>query len=201
MPDNENDGDLRLLSTIQLLERVSSGSEEAKNELYARYRPRLLKWARGRVPQAARGLHETEDLVQDVLARTLHNVEDFDPEHSGAFLAYVRTAMKHRLAETYRQATRRPQTTPIQAEIVAASPSPLQELMQSQTMARFDDAMEALDPMDRAAIFARVECEMSYREVADELNKPSAAAARMSVNRAVARLAQKMADLNGPASE
>jgi hypothetical protein len=63
--------ELSTLSTLVLLNRASGGDERARNALYSRYLPRLQRWARGRLPHKARGLVDTDDLVQDTLLRTL----------------------------------------------------------------------------------------------------------------------------------
>jgi DNA-directed RNA polymerase specialized sigma24 family protein len=52
--------------------------------------------------------------------------------------------------------------------------------------------MQRLDASDREAIVARLELQQSYDELAVVLNKPTASAARMSVTRAMKRLAEEM---------
>jgi DNA-directed RNA polymerase specialized sigma24 family protein len=49
-----------------------------------------------------------------------------------------------------------------------------------------------LRPEEREAIVARIEMECSYQEVAQALGKPSADAARMTVSRALLKLAEEM---------
>ena len=121
--------DLTLLSTIKLLERVKIGSEDARNALFERYIPRLRRFARGRLPPGARDLQETDDVVQDVMTKMLHKVDEFDPRHSGAFLAYMRRSVKNRIAEIARRASRQPRNTALEMEIAAPGPSPLQSLL------------------------------------------------------------------------
>ena len=80
-------------STLSLLTRARAGDDEALNDLFARYVPVLQRWATGRLPQWARDLTETHDLVQDVLLRSFKKVEGFEHRGEGAFQAYLR---KHR---------------------------------------------------------------------------------------------------------
>ena len=47
---------------------------------------------------------------------------------------------------------------------------------------------------ERAAVFLRVELELSYKEIAAAMNKSSDDAARMAVGRALIRLAEEMRD-------
>src|SRR4030095_4666226 len=55
----------RLLQTQQLLREAQQGRRDALEELLARYRPRLERWATGRLPHNARSLLDTGDLVQE----------------------------------------------------------------------------------------------------------------------------------------
>lgn len=196
MHDSENTGDLTRLSTITLLDRASSGSSQARETLYQRYLPRLQRWARGRLPGAARGLLDTDDVVQDVLANTLHRVDEFEPQHSGAFLAYMRRAVRNRLFEEVRRVSRRPPVVYRDwEEFLDTAPSQLEELVAKDRIERYEDALQRLKPSDQAAVIARVECGMSYQEIAKDLDKPSADAARMAVARALTRLAKEMAQV------
>ncbi len=56
-------------NTQQLLNRIRSGDKAARERLLARYLPMLRRWAHGRLPQHARDLGDTEDLVQADLLR------------------------------------------------------------------------------------------------------------------------------------
>ena len=94
------------LSTLVLLDRAKQGDGKARDALYRRYLPRLQRWARGRLPSRARGTLETDDLVQETLLKTLARDEPFDPEHSGAFLGYVRRAVSNRIIGRDRSPTK-----------------------------------------------------------------------------------------------
>ena len=50
-----------LTSTIDLLERFKQGDNQAVDLLVERSLPPLKRWARGRLPQWARGVAETQD--------------------------------------------------------------------------------------------------------------------------------------------
>ena len=72
--------------------------------------------------------------------------------------------------------------------------SPLEQAIGRDAVARYDAALTRLSDVDREAIIARVELDQGYEEIARALDKPSANAARMTVTRAVARLAREMSD-------
>src|SRR3954452_7928066 len=84
-------------SSFALLLRARQGDEVARNELCARYLPRLRRWAHGRLPAWAREHLDTEDIVQDALMRSVGRIDSFTPEHEGAFVAYVCQALRNRL--------------------------------------------------------------------------------------------------------
>ena len=64
--------------TVDLVNRVRAGDQEALAVLMARFLPRLQRWASGRMPVALRNLADTSDLVQDVLLRSFPKVGQLD---------------------------------------------------------------------------------------------------------------------------
>ena len=62
----------------------------------------------------------------------------------------------------------------------------------SQVVARYDAALNTLTAEDREAIVGRIELGLSNHELAELLGKPTANAARMSVERALVRLARAL---------
>src|SRR5206468_605262 len=81
-PRTSSDPDLRpvppgasvLESTATLLARLRKGDLAARDRILARYRPTLQRWAHGRLPSRARGLVDTDDLVQITLIRALNRL-------------------------------------------------------------------------------------------------------------------------------
>jgi RNA polymerase sigma-70 factor (ECF subfamily) len=61
-----------------------------------------------------------------------------------------------------------------------------------ETIERYERALAELNEEQRIAVVLRVEYAFSYEEIAKELQRPSANAARMVVARALARLAKLM---------
>ena len=70
-------------STLDLLARAKAGEQGAIELLFQRCLPSLRRWARGRLPSYARGLAETQDLVQEAVLRTLHNLDRLRGSTSG----------------------------------------------------------------------------------------------------------------------
>jgi RNA polymerase sigma-70 factor (ECF subfamily) len=192
-----------LESTIELLVRAREGDAAALDRLYARYLPRLRRWASGRLPVFARDLHETDDLVQDVLLRSIRHVEGFEIRGSGrggGFHGYLRQALTNRIRDAVRAVQRRPEVGDLQGDEADGRPSPLDEAIGRAEIVRYENALARLKPEDREAIVARIEMDLSYEELADALGKPSWNAARMAVVRALERLAREMNANDGAAA-
>src|SRR6478735_8112911 len=135
-------------SSFALLLRARAGDEAARNELCARYLPRLRRWAHGRLPVWARDHLDTEDIVQDALMKSVRRLDTFAPEHERAVCR--------------------------------------------QLLSRYDAALQQLRESDRELVVARVELGLDYGDIASLSGRPSAAAVRIAVSRALVRLAAEM---------
>jgi RNA polymerase sigma factor (sigma-70 family) len=185
------------LSTIDLVVRAQAGDDDALNDLCARYLPKLHRWAHGRLPMSARGALDTHDLVQDTLTHVVHNLNHFEPRHEGAFQGYVRQALLNRIRDLARRGQRRGIPEVLDSAETAADPSPLEEAIGQEALARYETALAKLRSDDREAIVARIELGLSYPEVMLALGKPSIPATHMAVSRALVRLAEGMAHERG----
>jgi RNA polymerase sigma-70 factor (ECF subfamily) len=181
-----------LESTVELLQLARDGNSHALDRLYGRYLPRLRRWAAGRLPPGARDLLETDDLVQEVLTRTVRRADQLELRSAGEFHCYLRRSLTNRLLDEVRRAKRRPEGEEFVDDHEDAGPSPIEELLGKEQIERYEAALERLRPEDREAIVARIEMSSTYAEIADVLGKPSADAARMAVTRAIVRLAEEI---------
>ncbi len=180
------------LSSVSLVLRAREGDADARDELCARYLPRLRRWAHGRLPLWARDHLDTEDIVQDTLLRSVTRLPAFAPQHEQAFFAYVCEALRNRVKDVLRRASRRPRNEPVAGDEPADDPSPLEQAVGRQTLQRYESALQRLRDADRELIVARVELDLDYEEIAELLGKPSVSAARIAVSRALVRLATEM---------
>jgi RNA polymerase sigma factor (sigma-70 family) len=179
-------------SSYALLLRARDGDEEARNELCARYLPRLRRWAHGRLPGWARAHLDTEDIVQDTLMQSVRQLGAFTPQHERAFCAYVSQALRNRVRDAVRRAMCRPTGHPLSEDEPTGEPSPLEQALGAQMLSRYDAALQQLREADRELIVARVELGLDYSEIAGLVDKSSVPAARIAVSRALLRLAAEM---------
>jgi RNA polymerase sigma-70 factor, ECF subfamily len=179
-------------ATVELLNRIKTGDNEALDRLLERCMPALRRWAHGRLPTSARGMLETMDLVQDAAIATIRQLDAFEARHQGALQAYFRQAVMNRIRDLVRQRDRRPDQTDLPEQLRDERPSPLDAAIGSENVARYEAALQRLKPADREAIIGRIELQYSYDELAVVLDKPTTDAARVAVTRAMKRLAEEM---------
>ena len=160
--------------------------------LFARFVGPLQRWASGRLPRWARDISDTDDLVQETLLRTFNRIGQFEPRGVGALHAYLRQAILNRVREELRRKGRRPEETSLNGLETEPALSPLDQAISGEAIGRYQEALARLRPEEQEAIIGRVELGYTYQELADELGKPSAEAARKTAQRALVRLIEEM---------
>lgn len=181
-----------VVSTVELLTRARGGDLSALDTLFARCIPPLRRWARGRLPAAARGLLDTQDLVQNTVLKTLQRLDQFESRHEGALQAYLRQAVLNQIRDEARRVVRHPAPTELDEAQPSPEASPLDIAVGREGVERYEAALQRLRPADREAIVGRIELQYDYEELATLLGKPNANAARVAVTRALARLVEQM---------
>jgi RNA polymerase sigma-70 factor (ECF subfamily) len=179
-------------SSMTLLLKAQQGDERARNELCARYLPRLRKWAHGRLPGWARDHLDTEDIVQDTLLNSIRRLEAFSPRHEQAFCAYLCQSIRNRVSDAVRRAARRPVNEELPSERATSEASPFELAVGRETAAQYDQALQRLSESDRELIIARVELGFDYSEITALAGKSSIGSTRVAVSRALLRLAVAM---------
>lgn len=180
-------------SSFELLQQAKAGDRRALDRLLGRYLPQLTRWASGRLPRRARDGLETQDIVQEAIMRAVAHLDDFEARREGALQAYLRTALYNRIRDEARRVANHPdRIDAAEMDLRDRAPSPLEEVIGRETLELYETGLARLRPEDREAIIARVEMEMPYEQVAIALGKNSADSARMTVSRALVRLAEEM---------
>jgi RNA polymerase sigma-70 factor (ECF subfamily) len=183
-----------LESTATLLAQVRAGNEDARERLVVRYLALLTRWAHGRVPARARHLADTDDLVQTTLVRALNGVQHFEPRREGAFLAYLRTILLNQLRTAVQRVDAGPSLQSLPEGLEGARPSPLEEAIGAEAMESYEAVLASLTEDQRQAVVLRIELGLTFQQVAEATESPSADAARMLVARGLARLSEAMVE-------
>ena len=192
MPHHRADGNDPPDRTSDLLEQARAGDSEALNQLFARHMPMLRRWASGRLPRWARDIADTTDLVQDTVLATIRQIDRFEPRGEGALQAYLRQAVINRIRNELRRVAARGFPATIDTGITNGDTSPLERAIANQTLDRYEAGLQRLKPDEREAVVSRLEFGLSYAEIAEAIGKPTANAARMTVVRALVRLADEI---------
>ena len=180
------------INTVELIAQIRSGDRDAWSRLVDRELPPLRRYAKGRLPPWARGTADTQDLVHDVLVRAMPRLESWQSETPGALQAFLRRAVANQIVDEIRRARRRmASAAPIESHPDPA-PSPLTQVLTREDRTRLRAALEKVSASDRALLGARFGLGLRYAEVAARLRRPNANAARVAVERAVARVAKAM---------
>jgi RNA polymerase sigma-70 factor (ECF subfamily) len=184
----------QLTTTTQLVRDYRDGNQDALNTLYSRYMPLLRRWASGRLPAHGRNVSETEDLVQVAFTRAFKRLDKFESERPGAFLAYLRTILMNLIRDELRRSTARPQLLSMTHSFQDSGASIVEAAVGAETLEQYERAMLQLPEGKRHAVMMRVEFDLTYEQIAEELNLPSANATRMMISRALVELADKMSE-------
>ena len=179
-----------LLLTQELLQRAKTGDQIAIDALMARYRPRLERWASGRLPGYARSLLDTGDLVQETLVKALRVLDQIEGRGPGGFQAYVRQAILNRIRDQVRFARKR-SAIEVPEDIEDGKPSPLESVIGADVLDRYERALVQLSEDERRLLHLRIELDFSYPEIGAVMQR-SPDASRMAAQRALAKLARIM---------
>jgi RNA polymerase sigma factor (sigma-70 family) len=191
-PDGPDRAHATASSSGELLDRLRAGDSQAANRLLARHMPQLYRWAHRRIPQWARGIVDTADVVQDTLLHTYKRLRWFEPRRDGALLGYLRRALLNRVRDQFRHVARHPGSAPLDPRHAYEGDSPLEQAIKQQSREQYLRALKRLRAEDRNVIVARLELGYSYEQLALIVDRPSPEAARLAVRRALLRLAKEM---------
>lgn len=179
--------------TVDLLRRAQEGDARALSDLLAKFRPRLQRWARGRLPSHARGIADTDDIVQETLVRTVRNLSHFKVRSDVGLDAYLRRALLNRVREEIRRRqTEASKREPLPAEWADAGPTPVEAALNTEARDRYETGLAELEENERLAIIGRLELGYTYAEVASLIDMRTPDAARKHTARALRKLAEQM---------
>ena len=147
---------------------------------------------RHRLPAWVRSAADTSDVVHDVILRTLSRLDVFQPQGRRALGRYLRAAVRNRIADEHRRASRwvmAPEGT--LDTLPSQTPTPLQATIDAETERRYRAALAELSGRDRELLVAHFELDYSHAQLGCMIGR-SPHAARMALCRAIGRLAGRM---------
>lgn len=182
-------------TTEILITRARADDPAAREALVARFLPMLRRWAHGRLPPRARGLSETDDLVQITLLRALNNLDAFQSRGAGSFLAYLRHILLNAVREEIRRSATRGEPVALESAGLSEDEelSPVAQLAGAERLRAYERALAALPRASQELVVMRIEFGMSFPEIEAETGI-KADTVRVSVARALKRMAASVND-------
>ena len=173
-----------------LVRDARRGEAAAWDALYRRAYPRLLAYARRRLPSddAAR------DAVSETMARAVRGIDRFRDDGNG-FDAWLSGIVRHVVLDAQRAAGRRPATSSELVDPPTTDAGPEDQLLSAFDASTVRAAFARLGDADRELLELRVVLGLSSDEVAAVLGKRPGAI-RMAQSRALDRLRALLAELD-----
>jgi RNA polymerase sigma-70 factor (ECF subfamily) len=199
MPDDATDEALLL--------QLRGGDDQAFGPLFERQRPRLLRMVQFRLDPRLVGRVDAEDVVQDVFLDARQRLYAFRSE-SRSLPFWLRLVAQQTLIDLHRRHLGARMRNAAQERVLAQSQSlsgflagsltsPSQALMRDEQRRQLQQALEAMDEIDREVLVLRHFEDLCNKEVAELLGIGENAASNRYV-RALVRLKGMMGGLSQP---
>src|SRR5215468_3903778 len=200
--------------SVDLIQRARAGDREALNTLFARYRDRLRRMVEIRLDTRLQARLDASDVIQEAYVEVAQRLEEYLRDPKLPFFLWLRLVVGERLLKLhrhhlgtqmrdagrevslYRGALPAASSAALAAQLLGRHTSPTQALVRAERILRLQEALNALDPVDREILSLRHFEELTAAETARVLEIEEAAAAKRYF-RALKRLKEILATLPG----
>jgi RNA polymerase sigma-70 factor (ECF subfamily) len=201
-------------SEARMTELVRSGDPAALGEVFTHYRDRLRRMVVIRMDRRLQGRVDPSDVLQEAHLDAGRRLEEYARDVKVSPFLWLRTVVGDRLVKLHRQhlgtqmrdpgrevslfrdALPAASSAALAAQLLGKHTSPTEAAVRAERMLRVQDALNALDPIDREILSLRHFEGLSRPEAAQALGIEEAAAAKRHV-RALARLKSVLAGMPG----
>jgi RNA polymerase sigma-70 factor (ECF subfamily) len=191
-----------LTRSVDLVQQAQSGDRDALNRLFARYYERVRRIVRLRLGRRLRETVDSGDILQETFIHAVKAFQNFEVREDASLTNWLsRLAERQIIAQAdFHGAKKRDikKRVPLQApsgedetfEVVHLDDQtrPLERLENAEQAGIVEACIEELSDEHRELIILRNYAGASWEAVAEELGRPSAAAARMMHARAMVEL-------------
>jgi len=205
MPDPSHE------QTLLQLRAAQAGDRDAAEQLFTRYRDRLLQVVSLLLGRRRSGLLEDEeDIVQDTLLKAFQNLGSFTPRSEGTLLHWLarlaenslRDAVRREHAQKRGEGRVRPRVDLSSAFLMSSifpgrEPTPSQVAQEHELVLQVESLLLALPERERRLFVLRRLCDLSFEEIGAELDLGSPATIRSLYSRMMTRLVAQLPDLPG----
>jgi len=191
--------------STRLIERARGGDTAAVGEIFARHRDRLRRMVDIRLDRRLQGRIDASDVVQEAHLEVAQRLNEYLADPKLPLFLWLRLVVGERLAKLhrthlgaqkrdaalevsiFREALPAASSAALAAHLLGKHTSPTQAAVRAERLIRLQEAINALDPIDREILSLRHFEELSRSEAALALGIEEAAAAKRYV-RAMKRL-------------
>ncbi len=200
--------------TVDLLERARAGDRAALNDIFARHRERLRRMVEVRLDWRLQARVDASDVIQDAYVEVVTRLDEYLRAPRLPLFLWLRLVVGERLLKLhrhhlgaqlrdagrevslYRGALPAASSAALAAQLLGKYTSPTQAAVRAERLLRLQEALNALDPLDREILSLRHFEELTSAEAAQVLDIKQDAAAKRYV-RALKRLKQILAQMPG----
>jgi RNA polymerase sigma-70 factor (ECF subfamily) len=200
--------------TARLLEQARAGDQAALNALFAQHRARLRRMVALRLDRRLQARLDASDVVQDTYFEVVQHLEEYLRDPKLPLFLWLRLLVgerlmklhRHHLGTQMRDAGREvslylgslpaASSAALAAQLLGGQTSPTQAVLRAERVLRVQEALNALDPLDREVLSLRHFEELTAAESAQVLGVEESAAAKRYF-RALKRLKEALAAMPG----
>lgn len=204
--------------TEVLLRRAAEGDRESWGTLLVRHRDRLLRMVAVRLDPRLKGRFDASDVVQEACLEASQRLPEYLDRPAVPFFLWLRlltgqklvSLHRHHIGAQRRDAGRELSLDPggepaassvaLAAQLAGHDPRPSEVAVRAERQARFQTALDGMDPIDREVLSLRHFEQLSNTEAAQVLGLDESAASKR-YTRAIRRLREALANLPGGWSE
>src|SRR5262245_16015334 len=200
--------------SVDLIERARAGDQEALNTLLTRHRDRLRRMVEVRLDTRLQARVDASDVLQEAYVEVVQRLEEYLRDPRLPLFLWLRLVVGERLMKLhrhhlgtqmrdagrevalYRGALPVASSAALAAQLLGKHTSPTQAAVRAERLLRLQEALNALDPMDREILSLRHFEELTAAEAAAVLGIEEPAAAKRYF-RALKRLKEVLAAMPG----
>jgi RNA polymerase sigma-70 factor (ECF subfamily) len=197
-----------------LLRRAAAGDEGACHDLFARYRGRLKRMVHLRLSRRLQGRLDDSDVLQEAFADAARRLAEYAAAPGLPFFLWLRHLTGLKLAEVHRRHLGTQQrdagrevslhrggfpeadSASLAAQLLGRLTTPSEAAVKAETRIYVQEALNAMDPLDREVLVLKHFEQLSTAEIAQVLGLSRAGAGSRYL-RAIKRLREILAQVPG----
>ena len=197
-----------------LLHRAAAGDGAACHDLFSRYRPRLKRMVHLRLSRRLQGRVDDSDVLQEAYLDVAKRLPEYVQQPALPFYLWLRHLTGLKLAEVhrrhlgtqlrdadrevtlYRGGLPAVNSVSLAAQLLGKLTTPSQAAIKAETRLYVQEALNAMDPLDRAVLALKHFEQLSTSEIAEVLGLSKAGAGSRYL-RALKRLKDVLSQIPG----